>query len=40
MSLLMICEILGLFVDTLIADDKYSLRNRENLPQSNWNAVL
>ena len=36
----MICEILGLFVDALIADDKYSLRNRENLLQNNWNAVL
>ena len=33
MSLLVICEILGLFVNTLTADDKYSLFNRENLPQ-------
>ena len=33
MSLLVICEILGLFVNTSTADDKYSLFNRENLPQ-------
>ena len=33
MSLLVICEVLGLFVNTLTADDKYSLFNRENLPQ-------
>ena len=32
MSLLVIFEILGLFVNTLTADDKYSLRNTENLP--------
>ena len=29
MSLLMICEILELFVNTLTADDIYSLRNSE-----------
>ena len=33
MYLLVICEILGLFVKTLTADDKYSLRNCEILPQ-------
>ena len=31
MSLLVISEILGLFGNTLIGDDKYSLRNSENL---------
>ena len=31
MSPLVICEILGLSVNPLIVDDKYSLRNRENL---------
>ena len=33
MCLLVICEILGLFVNTLNAGDKYSLRYRENLLQ-------
>ena len=33
MSLLVICEILGLFLNTLIVDDKYFLCNSENLPQ-------
>ena len=33
MSLLVICEILGLFVNTLTAHDKYSIRNTENLSQ-------
>ena len=33
MSLLVISEILGLFVNTLTADDKYSCRNSENLRQ-------
>ena len=33
MSPLVICEILELFVNTLTADDKYSLRNIENLWQ-------
>ena len=33
MTLLVISEILGLFVSTLNADDKYSLRNSNNLPQ-------
>ena len=33
-SLLVICKILGLFVNTLTADGKYSLCNRENLPQT------
>ena len=32
-SLLVICEILGLFVNTLSADDKYCLVNRDNLLQ-------
>ena len=30
----MICEILGVFANTLTDDDKYSLRNRKNLPQT------
>ena len=29
----MISEILGLFVNTLTAHDKYSLQNKENLPR-------
>ena len=33
MSLLVLCKILRLFVNTLTADDKYSLRNRDNLTQ-------
>ena len=33
MNRLVICEILRLFVNTLTANDKYSLCNRENLPQ-------
>ena len=33
MPLLVICEILGLLTNTLNADDKYSLRNRESLLQ-------
>ena len=33
MSLLVISEILTLFVNTLTADDKHSLRNTENLSQ-------
>ena len=33
MSPLVICELLGLFANTLTANDKYILRNRENLPQ-------
>ena len=32
-SLLVICKILGLFINTLTADDKYSLLNRDNLMQ-------
>ena len=28
----LVSEILGLFINTLTANDKYSLRNRENLP--------
>ena len=35
MSLLVICEILGLFVNTLTADDKYSVRNSDTL----WLAI-
>ena len=33
MSLLVTFEILGLLVNTLTSDDKYSLRNSKNLPQ-------
>ena len=33
MSLVVICEILGLFANTFNADDKYCIRNFENLPQ-------
>ena len=33
MSLLVICEILGLFVNTLTVDDKYPLLNFPNLPK-------
>ena len=33
MSLLLKLEILGLFSNTLTADDKYFLPNREKLPQ-------
>ena len=33
MSLLVISNILGHFVNTLTANDKYSLSNNENLPQ-------
>ena len=33
MALLMISEILGLFVNTLTADDKHSLRNSDDLLQ-------
>ena len=32
-SVLVICKNLGLFVNTLIADDKYSLLNKHNLLQ-------
>ena len=32
-SLLVICKILGLFLNTLTTDDKYSLLNRDNLTQ-------
>ena len=28
-----VSEIVGVFVNTLTADEKYSLRNRDNLPQ-------
>ena len=33
MSLLVICEILGLFINTWTAEDKYFLRSSENFPQ-------
>ena len=33
MSLLVICEILRVFVNTFTADDKYFLQNSQNLPQ-------
>ena len=32
-SLILICKILRLFLDTFTADDKYSLLNRDNLTQ-------
>ena len=32
--MLVLCKILRLFVNTLTADDKYSLLNRNNLTQS------
>ena len=32
-SVLVICKILGLFANTLTADDKYSLLNKNNLLQ-------
>ena len=35
MSLLVIYEILGLFVNTLTVDEKYPLYNTENSPQPN-----
>ena len=35
MYFLMISEILGFFVGILTADDKYSTRYNENLPQPN-----
>ena len=34
MSVLVISGIIGYFVNTLTEDEKYSLRNRTNLPQS------
>ena len=34
MSFLVICELLGLFVNIFTADNKYFLCNRENLTQS------
>ena len=33
MNLILISEILGLFVNTFPADDKYFLHNKKNLPQ-------
>ena len=33
MSLLVLCDILGYFVDTMTANDKYSLPNSANLRQ-------
>ena len=35
MSLLVIYEILGLFVNTLTVDENYPLYSTENLPQPN-----
>ena len=32
LSVLVICEVLGYFVNTLTVDGKYSLPTRENLP--------
>ena len=34
MSFLSVSQVLGLLVNTLTADDKYSLRNSENLKQA------
>ena len=34
MSLLLICEIIGLLINTLTADGKYYLHNNENVPQT------
>ena len=34
MSLLVICEMLGVIVNTLTVDDKYPFQNCENLPLS------
>ena len=39
MSLLVICEMLGLFVNILIVDNKYPLGYREILSQTISNAV-
>ena len=36
MSLLVISEILGFFVNTMTVNDKYHLLNRCNLPQPIW----
>ena len=33
MSVLVICEVLGDFVNTMTSDDKYSVRNSKILPQ-------
>lgn len=33
MTVIVVCEILELLVNTLSVDDKHSLRNSENLPQ-------
>ena len=33
MSLLVLSEILGLFINTMTVDDMYSFPNNENLPQ-------
>ena len=35
-SLLVLCKILRLFVDTMTADHKYSLLKRDNLTQAIW----
>ena len=35
-----IFKILGLFINTLTADGKYSLHNRENFPQPIWMILL
>ena len=40
MSLLVICEMLELFVNILIADNKYPLGYREILSQTISNAVI
>ena len=39
MSLLLVFEVLGLFVNTLTAENKFSLRNSENLPTIS-NAII
>ena len=39
-SLLVICEILGVLVKKLTVNNKYFLRNSRNLPQTNSNAII
>ena len=39
-SLLVLCKILALFVNTLTADDKYSLFNCGKLMQQNPDAII
>ena len=39
-SLLVICQIFTLFLDTLNDDDKYSLLNKENFNAANLDAIM